>query len=169
MVDISAIAGTVSALKGASDIAKAMIGLRDAQAIQTKVIELNNQILAAQSSAFTANDERTALIERVGNLEKEVARLKAWEAEKERYQLQEFPPGVFVRTLKQAMAKSEPIHRICTQCYENGEKSILQSLGTINGQETLKCHGCDSTFKVGTFQPPPPASARPSWGPSRRG
>jgi hypothetical protein len=54
MVDISAIAGTVSAIKGISDIAKAMVGLRDAAAIQAKVIELNSQILDAQTSAFTA-------------------------------------------------------------------------------------------------------------------
>ena len=40
-------------------------------------IELNGKILAAQSSAFAANDERSSLIERVGDLEKEVARLKA--------------------------------------------------------------------------------------------
>jgi len=48
----------LSALKGATDVARAMIGLRDAQAMQTKVIELNSKILEAQSRAYAANDER---------------------------------------------------------------------------------------------------------------
>src|SRR5262245_30336845 len=40
--DVSAIVGTVSALKGALHIAKAMVGLHDVQAMQTKVIEPNS-------------------------------------------------------------------------------------------------------------------------------
>jgi hypothetical protein len=48
MVDVSAIAGAASALKGATDIAQALIGLRDAQAMQAKIMELNSKILEAQ-------------------------------------------------------------------------------------------------------------------------
>lgn len=43
MVDMSAIAGMISALKGASDITKAMVDLRDAAAVQGKVIELQGK------------------------------------------------------------------------------------------------------------------------------
>jgi hypothetical protein len=160
---MSTIAGTVSALKGAADIAKAMVGLHDAHAVQAKAIELNAKIIEAQSNAFLANDERLALIERVSHLEKEVATLKSWEAEKQRYELQELPPGVFVRALKPAMANDEPVHRLCSKCYEDGKKSILQSAGTIRGQENLNCHGCGARLIVGKFQPPPPANARLNW------
>ncbi|MET3972701.1 hypothetical protein ACT4MK_08590 [Bradyrhizobium barranii] len=47
MVDISAITGAITALKGANDIAQAMIGLRDAAAFQSKLIEFQNKILEA--------------------------------------------------------------------------------------------------------------------------
>ena len=77
MPDISAIAGAFSSLKAAVDITKAMKDLRDWSLVQSKVIELQSAILEAQSGLFTANDERSALIERVGNLEQEVARLEA--------------------------------------------------------------------------------------------
>ncbi len=96
MVDISAISGMISALKGAMDISKAMIGLHDAQATQIKVIELNTKILEAQSSAFAANDERSALVERIGELEKELVQLKAWRVEKQNYQMTDAGEGVIV-------------------------------------------------------------------------
>jgi hypothetical protein len=50
MVDVSAIAGVMSSLKVAGDITKAAVGLRDAQALQSKVIELQGVILSAQSA-----------------------------------------------------------------------------------------------------------------------
>jgi hypothetical protein len=140
----------LSAFKTMFDLAKGLKDINDATTRNAVAIELQEKILSAQ--AAQAN-----LIERVGELERELGRLKAWEADKERYQLQEFPPGVFVRTLKPAMANGEPIHRLCTQCYDSGKKSILQNLGTHHGQEHLKCHACGSTMKVGTYQQPPPA------------
>jgi hypothetical protein len=139
MVDMSAIAAMMSALKGASDITQAMIGLRDAQALQTKVIELNTRILAAQSSAFAAGDERSTLIERIGTLEEEVASLKAWEAEKQRYELQRLPPGVFVYALKNGMERGEPPHRLCATCYQRDKKRILQE-----DDGYAECHECGS-------------------------
>jgi hypothetical protein len=122
MVDVSAIAGTVSALKGAMDIAKAMVGLHDVQAMQTKVIELNSKILEAQSSAFTANDERALLIERIRELEKEVAALKAWETEKQRYTLIEVAPGLSAYALEQGMENGEtPSSSLCKLLPERPE------------------------------------------------
>jgi hypothetical protein len=170
MVDMSAIAGLATSLRAVAEITKAMKDVNDANLIQTKVFELTREIMAAQACALAAQTAQSDLLQRERDLETEIAKLRAWEAEAARYQLQELPPGVFVWTLRQAMANGEPIHRLCAKCYEDGKKSILQSLGTIHGQENLKCHGCDSTLKIGVYQPPMgPASARPSWGASRRG
>lgn len=52
MVDMSAIAGALSLLTAANDIAQAMIGLRDAAAFQSKLIELQAKIIEANNSAF---------------------------------------------------------------------------------------------------------------------
>jgi hypothetical protein len=104
MVDISAIAGVMTALRGVTDISKAMIDLRDGAMIQAKVIELQGAILAAQSSAFAAQDERAALIARVSELEKEVASLKAWDAEKQNYELKDIGNGVLAYALKTAFS-----------------------------------------------------------------
>jgi hypothetical protein len=147
MVDVSAIAGTVSALKGAMDITKAMIGLRDAQAIQAKVIELNAAILDAQSSALTANEERSTLIERVRNLEKQVADFEAWETEKQRYELKDIGLGSLAYVVKETMRGTEPSHQICAACYQHHKKSILQpkSHGVM---KQLFCPDCKTEFNI---------------------
>jgi septal ring factor EnvC (AmiA/AmiB activator) len=89
MVDMSAIAGALAALKGANDIAQAMIGLRDAAAFQTKLIEFQAKIIEANNSAFAAQDERAALLQKIGDLEKEMAALKAERRKFDRYKLKE--------------------------------------------------------------------------------
>lgn len=150
MVDVSAIAGTVSALKGAVDITKAMIGLHDAQAIQAKVIELNAKILDAQSSAFAANDERSALIERVGKLEAELARTKTWDTEKNRYQMRDFGGNTIAYELKREETRGEPPHRLCAACYQQGKKGFLNTIGrNAYQQEMVKCSECDKEFLLG--------------------
>jgi hypothetical protein len=78
MVDISAIAGALSSLKAANDIAQAMIGLRDAAAFQSKLIEFQAKIIEANNSAFAVHDERSALLQKISDLEKRVAKLEAW-------------------------------------------------------------------------------------------
>jgi hypothetical protein len=149
MVDISAIAGTVSALKGAVDITKAMISLHDAEAVKAKVIELNAKILEAQSAAFVANDERAALIERVSQLEKEVADLKAWDAQKQRYDLTDLGNGAFAYAVKESMRAGEPDHKICATCYADRRRSVLQTETWNPGRaEVLVCHQCGSAVYV---------------------
>ena len=154
MVDIAAIAGTISALKGVSDIAKAMVGLRDAEAIRSKVIELNNQILAAQQSAFTAREESAALVARIGELEKEVVRLKDWEADKKRYQLTNIGRGVVALSLKESISNGEPAHYICADCAAHGKKSYLQPQVSGPYYDKFKCGGCG--FEIGIDKGTPP-------------
>jgi hypothetical protein len=81
------IAEAVTSLKTASDIAKTLIGLHDSHAIQAKVVELNGIIISAQTSAIAAQSNQFTLLQRIGELEKEIANLEAWTAEKERYEL----------------------------------------------------------------------------------
>src|SRR5467141_3021959 len=95
MVDVSAFASALASLKAAKDIAEAMIGLRDAQAFQAKLLEFQSKLIDANNAAFAAQDERVALLERVHALEKELASLKAWEADKARYELKEVGSGTF--------------------------------------------------------------------------
>jgi hypothetical protein len=150
MVSITDIGGALSSLKAAKDIAEAMVGLRDAAAFQEKRIELQSKILDAQERMLAAQDERTALVERTRALEREVARFKAWDAEKQRYELKRWGHGAFAYVLKGSEAGGEPIHALCTACYDRGVKSRLQANGDpVVSRHAWDCPTCKFSLKAG--------------------
>jgi hypothetical protein len=162
MVDISAIGSALSSFKAAKDIAEAMIGLRDASAFQSKLIEFQSKILDAHDSAFAAQEERSALIDKVRQLEEEVANFKAWETEKKRYELKPLAEGVFAYALKPDAQGSEPAHWICAGCYQNAQKSILQTERREPGMIVFYvCHSCGAELISGGFRSPQHARAVP--------
>ena len=147
MVDITMIQQVMSSLSLAADMAKTMIGVRDAAVIQGKVIELQGIILSAQSNALAAQSDQFALLNQIRELEEEVTRIKAWEAEKQKYQLDEPRPGLFTYALKQEAGASEPAHQICANCYQHSHKSILQRESRSPGRcDVLVCNDCGSAF-----------------------
>jgi hypothetical protein len=146
--------GTVLAsLRLAGDMAKAGVGLRDAEMIRSKVIELQSQIINAQTAAISANDIYAQQIERIGSLEKEVANLKAWDAEKPRYELKELAAGVSAYVLKEQAEGAEPNHNLCVYCYADGKKSILQREGRIPRAIVWVCHRCKAEIYAAGHPP----------------
>jgi hypothetical protein len=99
MVFAETISG-LGAVKTAFDMAKALQSIHDATARDRAVIDLQKEILAAQEAQFS-------LVDRVRELERELAGLKAWDADKQRYQLAELAPGVVVYSLKPEMANGD--------------------------------------------------------------
>jgi hypothetical protein len=155
MIDISAIPDALTALKTSKDILQAMVGLHGAAAFNEKRLELQSKIMDAQSSVFLVNEERSALLKTVSDLEKQIADMKTWEGEKQRYVLKAVDSGAFVYPLKAGMENGEPPHWLCANCYENGKKSILQAAGppATSGPEGMKiawkCVVCSSVARVG--------------------
>jgi hypothetical protein len=147
--DLSALAVALSSLNAAKDIAQAMIGLRDSKAFQTKLLEFQAKLLDANRATFAAQDERHALLERISTLEKEVAGLKAWEAEKQRYELKPLGTGV-AYAVKQEAQGTEPPHQLCANCYAAGKKSFLARVPTNAARQALgmgtvyRCSVCRS-------------------------
>jgi hypothetical protein len=65
MIDVATIAGVISGLKGAADVAKSIKDVRDASVIHDKVIELQQIILGVQCDArvqFQAAKPATARV-----------------------------------------------------------------------------------------------------------
>jgi hypothetical protein len=56
--------------------------------------------------------------------------------------LTDFGGGTFAYLLKPGAANGEPTHRICAQCYQKGQKSILHFLHRSSGQDYYKCQSC---------------------------
>lgn len=149
-MDMSLIQGTISGLKAAGDIAKGLLELKSISDVQGKVIELQSAILAAQSSALSANADQAAMVDEIRQLKEEIARVKAWEAQKQRYKLTSLWEGaVVVYALKESMSESEPPHWICTKCYEDGMRMILQPRKNSAAMTVLSCPHCKSEIHTG--------------------
>lgn len=135
MVVAETIAG-LGAVKTAFDMAKVLQGIHDTAARDRAVIDLQKEILAAQAA-------QSDLVETVSALKKEVAHLKAWDADKQRYQLSEVRSGATAYALKEGMEGGEPKHYLCASCYQQSHKSILQSKTLVPGRaHVLVCHDC---------------------------
>ena len=144
-MDLTLIQGTISGLKLAGDIAKGFMELKSMADVQGKVIELQSAILSAQSSALSANADQAAMVDEIRRLKEDIARVKAWEAQKQRYQLQPiWDRAAVVYALKESVSQGEPPHWICTKCYEDGLRMMLQPRVGKEGKGVLACPSCKS-------------------------
>ena len=148
MIDMASIAAAVTGLKAATDLAKSFVDLKSAGEIQAKVAELQAVILSAQSSALAAQSEQFTLLDRVRNLEKHIASLEAWDAEKKRYELKAVGTVGVAYFMKAGAEDGEPPHALCAQCYQKGVKSFLQSNGARTWDDhSFDCPNCKTKFK----------------------
>src|SRR5258708_4064565 len=107
----------MSPLKAAGDVAKGLVDIRDTVKFGEAVIKLQSQILSAQQGALSGQSREAELVDEIQALKARVAEAEGWEAEKNRYALQELPPGKFVYSLRTEMANGEPAHKLCATCF----------------------------------------------------
>lgn len=107
--------------------------------VSTKVRELNNVILPLQSQLLSIQNDQSDLLKIKDNIEKELVELKEWNKEKDRYELKKLTTGVFVYSPKQGIKPFIEDHWLCTNCYEDNKKSILQPM---NVRMVDACHFC---------------------------
>ncbi len=149
MVDLALFQGAVTGLKTAADIAIGISKLKTMTEVTAKAIELQQVILSAQSDALAAQSAQFSLIERIRDLEDELTEMKAWETEKQRYKLITPWTGSLTYGLKESMKGAEPPHYLCTNCYEDGRKSILNHNGNSTRWTSYVCPVCTSEIPTG--------------------
>jgi hypothetical protein len=151
MPDMTTIGVVISSLNAAVNITKAMKDVHDATILDSKVFELQRAMLDTQSAVFSVNEERSALIERIGALEKEISDLRQWETEKQKYELKALDPtGVYAYARKVISGDAEPHHFICANCYQNGQKSILQATTQLAMRKRIHvCPRCKNEIAFG--------------------
>jgi hypothetical protein len=127
---ISDIQIAATGLRSAFEITKTLLDLKSLAEVQAKVIPLQQTILDAQSAAFSAQTELSNALEEARKAHEELARMKAWLAQRERYKMISPWQGAIVYALRAAAKESDPPHWICSNCYENGRRSILNGAKT---------------------------------------
>jgi hypothetical protein len=155
MVDVTAIAEMITSLKTAAEIAKALKDLRGGKAVDPKVLEFNAKMLDALRSAITVQEERAALVERIRELEQELAGLEKWDCEKAKYQLKAVDTGCLAYVAKGDADSAEPEHWLCANCFSDRKKSFLQHQGqTENFNHSIYgCARCSGRIMTATAHP----------------
>jgi hypothetical protein len=159
MAAFGEISAAITSLKVAFDLAKTIIGARDEAIIREKVVALQNEILQARDQALTIQARDLEFLQQISDLKKEVADLKAWDAEKGKYQLTKLTEfsNVFAYTLKEQTAAGVKIH-YCPNCFQEGRLSILQAeRRTAPIVDLLVCPRCGTELLVRGHLPHPPA------------
>ena len=129
-----------------------MIGLRDAEAFRAKSIDMQQMIMDALDKGVAAREAQSAQLDRISALETEIASLKAWNAEKQKYELKAVGQGCVAYMLKPEARGAEPPHWLCPNCYAIGKKSFIQPSGSRSGRDKIyKCIGCGGTLATDHF------------------
>ena len=149
MVDITAISSAIQGFKAAADIAKGMKALETSTEIREKTSELLDAVLDARLKLVEASETQSALLERIKQLEKQIADFEDWGREKERYQLNAVDSGAFAYTYKPGMENGEPPIWLCQTCFEKRHRSPLQfraqdrGTGASSGRGSQSRWGCN--------------------------
>ena len=161
MVDLLAIKGAIDGLKAAHEIAKSAMNLRDNAQFQSKVIELNGAIIAAQSSALDAQADQIGLAQRVEELEQMMANMREWKSTRKRYELVEIVKGVFAYKLKATELDGSPAHFVCQCCFHDEHLAVLQRETRNPGRaKYLVCQRCGAELVTSGMRHPEHTAAR---------
>jgi hypothetical protein len=145
---LAEIATSLGSIKTALDILKRLKKAPASGSISTEIADLQSVLIEMQQGIMAANETHTADIGRIRDLEEEVANLKAWDGEKERYELQNVWAGSFVYALKPVAKPSETPHWLCAHCYQNRKKRILQIAYMGMTDNTWLCPDCSTKIMV---------------------
>ena len=145
---IAEIGAGLTSLKAALELAKAINVVAGEAKLNDVKIGLQSNILDAQEALSNAREAHTADVDRIRNLEQELVRLKDWEADKQRYQLEEVVVGAFAYSPKPGMENGEPRHRLCANCFQQGEKSFLSRRPTNAREIYLMCPRCSASVMI---------------------
>ena len=145
LTSVTTLLGTFKSIKEAAD---SLISLRDEHLIMGKVAEINSKLIDAQHGIFAVNAERSELVQMVSALEKEIADLKAWNVEKERYKFVALASNVMAYQLKPTESGTEPTHLLCANCFTDGKKSFLNQNVHGTSIDIFKCNRCGNELRA---------------------
>jgi hypothetical protein len=166
MVDMTLVSGIAGSLKTAFEIGKTIKEINDLSAVRSKVIEMQDLILGAQSSAMAAQTQLFEVLQENAELKRKASAVDEWNTTAARYALKDYGGGTFAYELRDA-TNGEPSHRLCPSCFSQGKKSILQFQGeTASSQDFFKCMPCGQDYFFGvadTSSWNPPSRSRELW------
>ena len=153
-MDIGSITAAIGGLKAATEMAAALIDIRDATKLQSKIIELNQTIMSAQAAALNAQSEQFDLIDRIRSLEEKLNTIEDWEKTKSNFALSEIAEGRYVYTHVGADPDKDPNPYYCATCLDTKRQlTILQTVDhSVGRARSLNCSACKTAiYTIGSW------------------
>jgi len=115
----------------------------DPERLRAAAAQMFDLALAAREQTAALQEERNAAM-------LELATLKTWETEKQRYEMKAPHMGATVYAPKLEMRGSDPPYWICANCYTQGMKRILYvASGGVMGINRWGCPECKTMIMIG--------------------
>jgi hypothetical protein len=145
---LNEISTALASVKVASDIVKGILSLNKDVAVNERAVELLSSILSLQKDLLSLQSDYGDLLKSKSDLEEELKKFNTWSKTESQYKLEEVSSGTFVHSPKNLNESKEPMHWLCTNCWEDQKKSILQI--TWQGESSAKytCPRCKNEIDV---------------------
>lgn len=115
--------------------------------INNKVIELQGVILTLQASLLDVQKEYALLTQENDSLIKELEASKQKNNLNSEYKLTEISKGKFVYT-PAGEDRNKPDHWLCSNCFDKGQKSIIQMYNQNQFGQFFQCPNCDHKMSI---------------------
>lgn len=153
------ISAAIQSVKAVSELAKAAGSITNHNELMAAVADVNSKLMEATAVALASQERHSELLNRVAQLERELADLHARHRQAERYLLHKFPTGSLAYRLKDEHESLEPAHYLCAKCVDEGGHTKLQPWAN----RRLKCFTCDTVIQVEPDPPPQPRRSKTNW------
>jgi hypothetical protein len=122
---------------------KSANGLANYSDIVEKMADVHAKLLQANAVALSAQEKQASSAAELERLRTEVTRLNDWSGEASNYEVREIAQGIFVMLPVAQVGKYQSVQKLCVNCFNQGNKSLLQQQHIERGRKlSLVCHRC---------------------------
>ena len=137
---MSAFLAIYTGLRKVTDAAKGIMEAHADAKVRHMATELQGVILDLQARISEVQTQYQDVLDTKEDLKKQLATYDRWEQESARYTLSEMARGILAYRLSPDQSSGEATHWLCPNCYQQRQKSILQSVAVGSGQ--FECPRC---------------------------
>jgi hypothetical protein len=136
------IGAALAGIKTFTELTTLILKAKVDSAVREKAIESQAAVISLQTSMMTLQSQYQSLLREKDELEKRLVEIEDWKVEAAKYSLKELVPGALVYAPNSDAGDTAPEHWLCTRCYQERKKSILQR--TIMPRVYV-CPACQTT------------------------
>ncbi|MCK4798930.1 MAG: hypothetical protein KAT05_16260 [Spirochaetes bacterium] len=136
-----------TSFKATIDIVKGLKSSYDAKALTQAQTQILEHLLTLQFEALSLQEKHSAVINEKQELVKKLEQFVQWGETEAEYELKEIRRGMFVYSSNNSQSSKIPTHWLCTQCWDERKKSILQARHHTETEAEYVCPRCNLTIR----------------------